>query len=107
MRKGVATIKGEEAGPLLDMSWKSGKSELGVMRLNNMWRSFLTRKIAGPAPMLREQMGKAISIPAAEVVELVDATVRGILGMSNSDELDETAPLTDLGFDSMLSVELR
>ena len=53
--------------------------------------------------------GRAGGVDMAEedVLKVIDGAVKGVLGMSEGEKIDENSPLRDLGFDSMLSVELR
>ena len=99
-----------EAKSLLEAAWASGSAEIGVMRMD--WKkngSFLSRKMAtaSAAKAGGRRGGGAARMSETEVLQVVDSCVKSVLGMSEIDALDETAALRDLGFDSVMSVELR
>ncbi len=102
------TMGVEETVALVELAWTSGKAEVGVARMDWARDAFLTRKLAkGRGAVRRAARATTERLSEEDVVEMVDRAMKSVLGMSEGTQLDETSPLRDLGFDSMLSVELR
>ena len=99
-----------EAEALLEAAWKSGASEVGVMRMDwSRVASYLSRRLGSEKDSKRRRAvgGSGRELSEAEVVQIIDTSVKSVLGMSEGERVDESVALRDLGFDSITSVELR
>jgi acyl transferase domain-containing protein/acyl carrier protein/glycine/D-amino acid oxidase-like deaminating enzyme len=103
-------LESESIPRLLRRAGEAGKEEVGVF--NVKWETFPLR---GPsiyeelqskeAPTSGAQLQAQKQGGRAEKVD-VEGVVKEVLGMGADDVLDLDAPMQDLGFDSMMSVEL-
>ena len=99
-----------EAEALLEAAWKSGASEVGVMRMDwSRVASYLSRRLGSEKDSKRRRAvgGSGRELSEAEVVQIIDTSVKSVLGMSEGERVDESVALRDLGFDSITSVDLR
>ncbi len=99
-------LESESIPRLLRRAGELGKSEVGVF--NVKWATFPLR---GPSIYEELQSKEAPAsqrekeVKRAEAVD-VESVVKEVLGMAAEDVLDLDAPMQDLGFDSVMSVEL-
>ena len=96
-----------EAEALLEAAWKSGASEVGVMRMDwSRVASYLSRRLGSEKDSKRRQAvgGSGRELSEAEVVQIIDTSVKSVLGMSEGERVDESVALRDLGLDSITSV---
>lgn len=125
---GVSSFSPQEAVKLLARFLQSNPSHAGVMRVNwgileqNAVQRALSPRFAGLTPETSEdgdgadsRTGAAmraalLEASPAERLEMIESLLRKqvarVLGMSPS-KLDVEKPLTDLGLDSLMAVELR
>ncbi len=126
-RSGIASISSQEGLELLDTAWGDADAVAVPVRLDNaalraqaragglptMLRGLVR---AAPRPRLQRAEGSLLlerlrGAPAEESRRIVLQTVRGeiaaVLGHSSPEVIDARRALKELGFDSLLAVELR
>merc|ERR1711991_265812 len=99
-------LDGKDAIPLLEMSMGGGNgNSFGVFRMD--WSktegTFLTRNLVKKKKGTRTKT----SMTKEEVGAAVNRLTREVIGMEEHEVIDDDVTLQELGFDSMMSVELR
>jgi len=107
-------LESGSVGELIEGARRTGEREVGVFGVK--WEKFplrgaaIYKRLQEEKEGEREGGGSRKKKKERETVENMDAevvqAVREVLGMEEGDGLDEDAALQDLGFDSMMSVEL-
>ena len=88
-------IEAEEAEKLLERAWRSGATEVGVMRMEwSRVESFLGRKLAAAEGRGRGGKKKAgaareTEMTEQEVGQVVERAVKEVLGMGEGEKVEE------------------
>ncbi|WP_449343268.1 SDR family NAD(P)-dependent oxidoreductase, partial [Streptomyces silvisoli] len=125
-RSAMPPLSVEQGVELFDRALDTGHSVLALTRLNvqalraqqdipAVWRSLVggaLRRAADNSRYGREGFGQRLAgLPGAEreqiLVDLVRESAAAVLGHTSSAQIDTGQPFSELGFDSLTSVELR
>jgi acyl transferase domain-containing protein/acyl carrier protein len=123
-RMGMAPMSAEEGLALMDAAWKDSQALTVPVRFDSAMLRRAARSVA-IAPLLRGLVPASLGArhlqrsplddlrqrPLAErrraVLEIVRVEVAGVLGHASAQAIDDRLAFRELGFDSLLAVELR
>ncbi|MEV4316931.1 type I polyketide synthase [Actinocrispum sp. NPDC049592] len=100
-RGGIVPMSAETGLALFDAALRSDRSNLVTARIGTTGLDEVPSMLRGMARKTRQVTR------SADPLELVVENVGKVLGLSGSDTVDPDKALRDLGFDSLIAVELR
>lgn len=103
LKSAAPMLKEDEAPRLLDLSWKLEKNVFMVMKVD--WSSNFAESLRTPITDDLLPKKSAVKISREHVRSITLNCVSKVL--SSSDQVDENQPLSELGLDSALGIELR